>query len=164
MPDAIIQTPPLPIEIETNPEEIIEFVNTAPLTIEVVATPKEVVEFKNPPLIVVEIEPKPKEIIEFKIPPSTVIEMQYTAPGPKGDPGTPGQDGQDGAPGVDATYIHNQIAASTVWLVEHNLGKKPSVSIVDSAETLIIGDVIYLDNNRCQIELSMTVSGKAYCN
>jgi len=32
-----------------------------------------------------------------------------------------------------ATYIHSQIAPAAIWMINHELGKHPSVAIVDSA-------------------------------
>ena len=65
---------------------------------------------------------------------------------------------------ADAHYVHQQAAASTVWNVTHNLDKKPSVSIVDSGDTKINGQVDYIDANTLRITLSAPTSGKAYIN
>jgi len=116
---------------------------------------------------IIEVVVKPKTIVEIEEKTQNPLEMKYMAPGPKGDQGLQGPQGPpgvDGAAGIDSNYVHNQIAASNIWTIEHNLNKKPSVSVVDSADTLIVGNILYLDNNHCQVELSMAISGKAYCN
>ena len=64
----------------------------------------------------------------------------------------------------DKTYTHTQSTASATWSVAHSLGKKPSVSIVDSADNLIRGQVDYTDLNNLTITLSAPTSGKAYLN
>lgn len=64
----------------------------------------------------------------------------------------------------DKTYIHNQVVASASWLVQHNLNKYPSVSIVDSGDNVVIGDVQYIDLNNILITFTSTFSGKAYFN
>lgn len=61
-------------------------------------------------------------------------------------------------------HLHNQIASTSVWNIEHNLGKFPSVSVVDSAGSIIIGDVLYLDENNLRITFSVAFSGKAFLN
>lgn len=61
-------------------------------------------------------------------------------------------------------YIHNQIASSTMWEIEHNLKKFPSVSVIDSAGTVMIGDVSYIDENKLRITFSSAFSGKAILN
>lgn len=62
------------------------------------------------------------------------------------------------------TFIHNQMSASDVWLITHNLGKKPSVTVVDSADSVVYGEVSYVDNNTICIFFTYPFSGKAYLN
>lgn len=69
-----------------------------------------------------------------------------------------------GTSNVDKTFVHTQSSASSTWSITHNLGKFPSVSIVDSAENLVLGDVTYINNNSLTISFSATFSGKAYIN
>lgn len=64
----------------------------------------------------------------------------------------------------DKTYVHTQSVAATVWTVSHNLGKKPAVTIVDTAGTEVVGRVDYLDNNTVRLTFSAAFSGEAYCN
>lgn len=66
--------------------------------------------------------------------------------------------------GEDLHYTHTQSAASSTWNVAHNLDKKPSVTIVDSADTVLHGSIEYTDNNNLVITLSAPTSGKAYIN
>lgn len=61
-------------------------------------------------------------------------------------------------------YVHNQISASQVWLIQHNLGKMPSVSISDSAGTIVYGEIKYLDLNNIEVRFSSGFSGKAILN
>jgi hypothetical protein len=60
--------------------------------------------------------------------------------------------------------VHDQQVASASWVVVHNMGKKPSVSIVDTADDEVIGRVIYNSNNQLTISFSSPTSGKAYLN
>lgn len=64
----------------------------------------------------------------------------------------------------DKHYIHNQVVASTIWLVSHNLEKFPTLMIVDSGNSIVMGDVEYLDLNSLQITFNIAFSGKVYCN
>jgi len=67
--------------------------------------------------------------------------------------------------GVDFTpdsYYHVQIAASAFWVVTHNLDFYPNVTVIDSAGTVIIGDVNYLNANTVTISFSAPFSGRAY--
>ena len=51
-----------------------------------------------------------------------------------------------------------------IWEIEHNLSKYPSVTIVDTANNVIYGEVIYIDNNNVRITFSSAVTGRAYLN
>jgi len=62
------------------------------------------------------------------------------------------------------TYTHTQITAATTWLVSHNLNKKPSVTVVDDGENVIIADVEYINENELTIHFTAPTSGKAYLN
>lgn len=68
------------------------------------------------------------------------------------------------ADGPDLNYTHNQMVASASWTITHNLGKYPSVTVVDSAGTAWEGDITYINNNSLQINFSLPFSGKAYLN
>ena len=61
-------------------------------------------------------------------------------------------------------YVHSQELASIEWLVVHNMGKYPSVSVVDSANDEVTGEVNYIDTNSLTIKFTAAFSGKAYLN
>jgi hypothetical protein len=65
---------------------------------------------------------------------------------------------------IQTNYVHDQQVASASWVVVHNMGKKPSVSIVDTADDEVIGRVVYNSNNQLTISFSSPTSGKAYLN
>jgi hypothetical protein len=62
------------------------------------------------------------------------------------------------------TYIHTQNQASNTWSIQHNLNKYPSVTVVDSAGTVVIGGVQYIDENYIICTFSHPFSGTAYLN
>lgn len=64
----------------------------------------------------------------------------------------------------DKHYTHNQVATSAEWTVTHNLNKKPSVMVVDSGDSVVIGEIVYLSNNQVKLKFSAAFSGKAYFN
>ena len=61
-------------------------------------------------------------------------------------------------------YVHTQTVAAAVWTIIHNLGKYPSVSIVDSANDEVIGEVRYTNTNQVVVTFSAAFSGKAFLN
>ena len=64
----------------------------------------------------------------------------------------------------DITFTHNQGQASTTWVVIHNLGRFPSVTIVTDSNVVVIGDITYNSKNKLTIALASADSGKAYLN
>lgn len=64
----------------------------------------------------------------------------------------------------DATYVHNQQVASLEWVITHNLNKYPAVTVVDSGENVVIGEIQYINSNSVKISFSAEFAGKAYLN
>lgn len=62
------------------------------------------------------------------------------------------------------TYIHEQGEASSQWVINHNLNKYPSVTVVDSANNEIIAEVKYTSANTCVVNMSSAFKGKAFLN
>jgi len=66
--------------------------------------------------------------------------------------------------GNDKNYTHTQIASSATWVIVHNLNKYPSVSVVDSGGTVVVGGIVYDSINQVTLTFSAAFSGKAYLN
>ena len=64
----------------------------------------------------------------------------------------------------DKHFSFTQNTPSAVWNVTHNLNKHPSVTVVDSAGTEVIGEVKFIDSNSIQLLFSSAFSGSAYFN
>jgi hypothetical protein len=92
-----------------------------------------------------------------------VLQLANVLRGPPGVPGADGQDGQDGVDG-DVHYEHNQGVASDTWVINHSLGKRPSVTVIDSAGDECQGDVTYPSADQVVVYFSAPFSGKAYLN
>lgn len=69
-----------------------------------------------------------------------------------------------GGGGGDLTYTHTQLQPAEVWTIEHNLGKHPSVTVADSAGSVVMGDVEYLDRNTVQVTFMAAFAGTAHLN
>jgi hypothetical protein len=71
---------------------------------------------------------------------------------------------------ADKHFVFTQASPATAWgegnpkVVNHGLNKYPSVTIVDSAGTRVIGDVQYIDKNNITITFINQFSGKAFLN
>lgn len=65
---------------------------------------------------------------------------------------------------ADKHYVHTQAGAAASWVITHNLGKYPSVTIIDSSGRNIEADVEYNTLNTLTITFSVAISGAAYLN
>lgn len=59
-------------------------------------------------------------------------------------------------------YVFIQDSPKSTWVIHHPLGGFPSVSVVDSANTLIIGEVLYNNTSTVTINFTAPFSGKAF--
>jgi hypothetical protein len=71
---------------------------------------------------------------------------------------------EPGAEAPDKHYTHTQSVPSAQWAVAHNLGKRPSVAVFDSAWSEWAGGVAHVDENNLTITFSSAFSGVAYLN
>ena len=60
------------------------------------------------------------------------------------------------------TYIKS--TPDSVWDITHDLDKYPSVTVVDSAGSVVIGDITYTSKSALTVTFSAAFSGKAYLN
>lgn len=65
---------------------------------------------------------------------------------------------------LSTTYIHEQGEVAEVWTINHNLNKKPSIVIVDTADNVVEGVEKYIDENNIEIHFNNAFKGKAYLN
>ena len=56
-------------------------------------------------------------------------------------------------------HVHNQGSAATTWTITHTLGGRPSVTVVDSTGTVVVGDVQYDSDTQVTITFSAAFSG-----
>lgn len=64
----------------------------------------------------------------------------------------------------DKNYMHNQTTASDTWVITHNLNKLPSVSVIDSADEEVVGEITYDNINQLTIKFTAPFKGKATLN
>lgn len=61
-------------------------------------------------------------------------------------------------------YTHVQPVPANTWTVVHNLGYRPNVTVVDTADTVITPGVTYLDVNTVSLYFVGLTAGKAFCS
>ena len=64
----------------------------------------------------------------------------------------------------NATFDFTQGVPATVWNIEHNLDKYPSVTVVNESKEVVIGSTVYIDKDNITITFSAAFSGYAYLN
>ncbi len=72
-------------------------------------------------------------------------------------PGVPG-----GTLGNGAAFVFTQDVASSLWLVGHNLGMFPNVTVVDTLEREVEAAVEYVDDGNLTIAFAIPSTGKAF--
>jgi hypothetical protein len=70
--------------------------------------------------------------------------------------GLPGRDGN-----AASTYEHPQTVASNLWIINHNLGRKPAVHVYNNAGTEIDAEVQHFSLNQARILFAMPFLGVA---
>lgn len=65
-------------------------------------------------------------------------------------------------PGQSLRHIYTQALPSDRWVINHSLGGHPSVTVVDSASTMVIGEVSYVSTSQVVVEFTSPFSGLAY--
>lgn len=106
----------------------------------------------------------PSPVITVSIP-----EEQGVA-GPKGDRGDPGPKGDKGDPAVpivgtgDLNFRFDTALPLAIWVVDHNLGKYPAITVIDSSGSHVEGDISYDSLNRVTLSFGGAFSGSAFLN
>ena len=72
---------------------------------------------------------------------------------------TAGPQGPGG--GAGAAYVHTQASPSTTWTINHNLGFRPSVELLDSGSQEIDGDIAHPTTNQTVVTLNPATAGLA---
>lgn len=65
---------------------------------------------------------------------------------------------------LNLAYIHDQGLPSNIWNITHGLNKKPGVTVIDTANSVVRGHVQYLDNNSVILTFNYSFSGSAIFN
>lgn len=74
--------------------------------------------------------------------------------------GPAGRQGTQGPPGK--SFDFQQPTPQTTWTIAHNLGIRPSVSVLSVGGMKMGGDVVHLTNDVLQVEFLIPVAGSAH--
>lgn len=62
------------------------------------------------------------------------------------------------------TTTFTQSSAAATWNITHTLANFPSVTVVDSSDNVVIGEIVYNSNASITLTFASPFSGKAYLN
>lgn len=82
--------------------------------------------------------------------PSQTATVKVVVAGPQGPPGPSG-----------AAYTYTQQTPSLTWTINHNLGTKPSVELLNAGSQEIEGDVVHTSSNQVVVSFNTAIAGTA---
>jgi len=59
-------------------------------------------------------------------------------------------------------YKHEESPASDTWTINHNLGRSPAVTIIDTEGNTVIGEINYVDDDNLILTFTSPVEGIAH--
>lgn len=62
---------------------------------------------------------------------------------------------------VNVNYHHTQDVPSTSWVITHNIGYKPNISLFDNEGNNIEGDISHSSDNQITVTFAIQISGTA---
>lgn len=98
----------------------------------------------------------PCQVITVLQAPPTLITVLSVGQGPAGPPGSSGS-------GVEH-FEHLQAAAAAVWIVNHNLGFRPNVTLTTLGGAEMLAEVLHISLNQVQVFFDDPRSGIALCS
>lgn len=60
----------------------------------------------------------------------------------------------------DISYTHIQNSSLSTWNITHTLNKYTNVTIYDSSDNVIEGEIIFISNSQLQIRFNTSLTGK----
>lgn len=64
--------------------------------------------------------------------------------------------------GSEQGYVHTQSSVSDVWVVNHNLGFKPAVTVLNNSGEVVHGEVQYTGEQQVTVRFTAPFTGKVY--
>lgn len=116
---------------------------------------------------VIQVDTQSVVVVEQDLPAKVIVAAaEQGPPGPTGDEGPSGDPGPEGPPGPagGAGYVFTQDVAATTWTITHDLGRFPSLTLVDTAGDEMETDFRYLDANNVVVTFRAATAGTAYLN
>jgi hypothetical protein len=88
---------------------------------------------------------------------SSAVRVQLGQQGPRGAPGESG--GEVALEG----YLYTQGSPSATWTINHNLGRRPAVTLLTTGGVEFDGQITHVSLNQLVVSLVSAVAGTARC-
>lgn len=98
--------------------------------------------------IVVTVTPPASPVVAVTVPPNPSVSVNEISVGNINNPAI--------------AYHHVQGTPSASWVINHNLGWKPNVTVQDSGGSVVVGEISYTSTNSLTLTFSGAFSGNAY--
>jgi len=122
----------------------------------------EIIELRQTEYLVIDA---PSDVQVVELPVETIELVEVAEQGLPGPQGLQGIQGETGAPGLSgANYVHQQMTPAATWVIAHGLNRYPSITIVDSAGTVVVGAVAYDSANQITVTFMAAFGGSAFLN
>jgi hypothetical protein len=66
-----------------------------------------------------------------------------------------------GPPGTVASYTHVQSKPESIWIINHNLGYKPDVTLYSDGGVVMYADIVHTSINQTQVIFNLPTTGVA---
>ena len=97
---------------------------------------------------------RPSPVMRVRVqPPARIVARLATGQGPAGPPGASG-----------GSYTHTQALAATLWIVNHNLGFRPALSVLGVGGGQVWAQVIHTSANQAYVYFDSPAIGSAVCS
>lgn len=64
----------------------------------------------------------------------------------------------------DKNFVHDQSIAAAVWNINHNLDKRPAITLWTDTEHVMYASIVHVNNNTAEARFNGSLTGKASCN
>lgn len=73
------------------------------------------------------------------------------------------EQGPVGPAGAVDDYIHTQSSPATTWIINHNLGRKPDVTLLSVGDQEFEGVITHTNANQAVVSVTTATAGTARC-
>lgn len=66
-------------------------------------------------------------------------------------------------PASELDYVHTQASASSTWTINHNLGRRPAITLYTTGGVQFSAEITHTSVNQAVVSLALAIAGTARC-